>query len=150
MISAVVAAASFDLFLTAPYYHFTIRSPSDVETGALLLVVGIVVNELAQWGRRELEHASAREASLARLTTAARMRATGQARRCGLPRLRDHPVSRPATQPHIRSGVYVVTRRASAPRDGEPTPDGPQVLRNDRSSKCRRHCCDASGLGQLK
>ncbi|MCE0763238.1 PAS domain-containing sensor histidine kinase [Pseudonocardia kujensis] len=77
VVAAVVAAACFDFFLTAPYYHFTIRSPRDVETAALLLVVGIVVNELAQWGHRELERASAREGYLVGLTTAARMASDG-------------------------------------------------------------------------
>ncbi|GAA2900775.1 hypothetical protein GCM10010472_68840 [Pseudonocardia halophobica] len=77
VVAAVVAAASFDFFLTAPYYRFTIHSPRDLETAVLLLAVGIVVNELAQWGHRELERASAREGYLAGLITAARMASDG-------------------------------------------------------------------------
>jgi hypothetical protein len=56
-VSGVVAALSagvwFDFFLTAPYQSFVINSSRDVETGVLLLMVGVAVTEIALWGRRQ-------------------------------------------------------------------------------------------------
>lgn len=52
-VAAVSAGVWFDFFLTAPYENFTINSRQDSETGALLLVVGVAVTEIAVWGRRQ-------------------------------------------------------------------------------------------------
>jgi K+-sensing histidine kinase KdpD len=51
-LSAVAAAAGFNLFHTEPYLSLRISSGDDVETATLLLVVGLVVGELALRGRR--------------------------------------------------------------------------------------------------
>lgn len=55
--AGVVAALSstvwFDFFLTRPFTTFTIDSRDDVETAVLLTVVGLVVTEVALWGRRQ-------------------------------------------------------------------------------------------------
>jgi hypothetical protein len=49
-IAAVVAAASFDFFLTRPYASLRITSAEDVETAVMLLVIGLLVGQLATWG----------------------------------------------------------------------------------------------------
>ena len=50
--AALAAAASFDFFLTAPFHDLRISDPADLETGALLLVVGLAVSEIAVRSRR--------------------------------------------------------------------------------------------------
>ncbi len=52
VLSAVSAALGFNLFHTQPYLSLRISSGDDVETAALLLVVGLIVGELALRGRR--------------------------------------------------------------------------------------------------
>ncbi|GAA2640326.1 hypothetical protein GCM10010399_87340 [Dactylosporangium fulvum] len=51
-LSALVAAAAFDLLLTRPYERFAINAPADVITAVLLLVVGLAVSQLAARARR--------------------------------------------------------------------------------------------------
>jgi hypothetical protein len=62
VLAAVVSAASFDFFLTRPYLSLRITSANDLETTAMLLVIGLIVGELAAVGhRRRLEAQRARE-----------------------------------------------------------------------------------------
>ena len=49
---ALVAALSFDFFLTRPYLSFRINRTSDLVTELLLLFVGLIVGDLAARGRR--------------------------------------------------------------------------------------------------
>ena len=49
-VAALSAAASFNFFHTVPYYSLRIDSHDDVETAALLLLVGLAVGELASRG----------------------------------------------------------------------------------------------------
>ncbi len=58
VLAALAATAGFDFFLTAPVHAFTITDPDDVETAALLLLVGAAVGEIALWGRRQQARAS--------------------------------------------------------------------------------------------
>lgn len=51
-IAAVVAAASFDFFLTRPYLSLRITSAEEIETALMLLVIGLLVGQLAISGRR--------------------------------------------------------------------------------------------------
>ena len=51
-LAAVWAAVWFDFFFTLPYERFTIRSPADVTTAVLLLLVGLTVSQLAARARR--------------------------------------------------------------------------------------------------
>jgi len=62
-VSAVVAALCFDFFFTRPYSSFSIDRGDDIETMAVLLVVGLVVGELVVQARRSrrLANASQRE-----------------------------------------------------------------------------------------
>lgn len=81
--SAGVAAALssslwFDFFHTKPYEHFSIGRSADVQTTALLLVVGVAVTELAARGRQQ--RAIAREGAnyLAMVHDFAELVATGE------------------------------------------------------------------------
>jgi len=59
VLAALSGAVAFDFFLTAPYLDLHIANAEDIELAVLLLLVGLAVNELALWGRRQ--HASASE-----------------------------------------------------------------------------------------
>ncbi|MEJ7649015.1 MAG: DUF4118 domain-containing protein [Nakamurella sp.] len=50
--AALGAATAFDFFLTQPFHTLQISDPADLETGALLLVVGLAVSEIAVRSRR--------------------------------------------------------------------------------------------------
>lgn len=52
VIAAISAGAWFDFFLTAPYLTFSVTSAADVETLIVLVLLGVVVNEVIHWGRR--------------------------------------------------------------------------------------------------
>ena len=52
-VAALSAGACFDFLLTRPYQSFSIAARDDVETAALLVVVGVLVGELATWGHRQ-------------------------------------------------------------------------------------------------
>ena len=63
VVSATVAALCFDFFFTRPDSSFSIDRGEDIETTAVLLVVGIVVGELVAraWHSRVLASTSRRE-----------------------------------------------------------------------------------------
>ena len=50
--AAVVAAISFDFFLTRPYGSLKIDNADDIITATLLLAVGLIVGEVVVWARR--------------------------------------------------------------------------------------------------
>lgn len=58
--AALSSGLWFDFFLTQPYNTFAIRDPDDIEVAVLLILIGAGVTELALWGRRQQERASAR------------------------------------------------------------------------------------------
>ncbi len=80
-VAGVVAALSggiwFDFFLTEPYQRFTISDPDDVEVTVLLVVIGVVVNEIALWGRRQQSRAAGRSGYLDGVLSAARLVSEG-------------------------------------------------------------------------
>ena len=51
LIAAISAGVWFDFFQTAPYLRFSINDPADIETLIMLVLVGIAINEIIQWGR---------------------------------------------------------------------------------------------------
>jgi len=77
LLSALTAAAAFDVLLAPPFYTFSIHSPRDIETALLLLSVGVAVSEVAQWGRRELGRAAQQEGYVDGLVSATRLAADG-------------------------------------------------------------------------
>jgi hypothetical protein len=66
-LSAVVAAMSFDFFLTRPYLTLRIDSADDIETTVLLLVVGLVVGQLSARSARHRASATAGHAAIQRI-----------------------------------------------------------------------------------
>ncbi|MEV1169104.1 DUF4118 domain-containing protein [Nonomuraea sp. NPDC049784] len=51
-LAAISAAVWFNFFFTQPYQRFTINRPADIQTAALLLIVGLAVSQLAARARR--------------------------------------------------------------------------------------------------
>lgn len=64
LVAALVSAASFDFFLTAPFHTLAITDRADIETAVLLVAVGIAVTEVALWGRRQQGKASRQQGYL--------------------------------------------------------------------------------------
>ncbi len=79
VLAALSAAASFDFFLTEPYYRFAIFGREDLETAVLLLAIGVAVAEIVGWGRRQQADAGRRRGYLAGVARAARLAADGSA-----------------------------------------------------------------------
>ena len=67
LVAAVAAGVAFDFFLTAPYVTLAITDPADIETAAMLLVVGVAVTEVVQCGRRAQRQVRDRDAYLSAL-----------------------------------------------------------------------------------
>jgi K+-sensing histidine kinase KdpD len=72
VLAAVSAGAWFDFFLTQPYQRFTIADADDIEATVLLLVIGLGVSEIAQWGYRQQRQAARRSGYLDGVLGAAR------------------------------------------------------------------------------
>ncbi len=64
VVAALSGAVWFDFFLTLPYQRLTITNRADIETAALLVLVGLAVTEVALWGRRQQAQASRQEGYL--------------------------------------------------------------------------------------
>ncbi|SEE70521.1 DUF4118 domain-containing protein [Jiangella alba] len=77
VVAALSSAVWFDFFLTQPYQTFTIDDRDDIETAALLTVVGLAVTEIALWGRRQQARSSERRGYLDGIVSAARIVASG-------------------------------------------------------------------------
>jgi hypothetical protein len=78
VLAALSGGLSFDFFLTAPYESFAINRSQDIETGVLLLIVGIAVTEIALWGRRQQALAGRSAGYLAGLHDASETAAIGR------------------------------------------------------------------------
>jgi hypothetical protein len=76
-VGAVVAALSFDFFLTQPYLSMQIESADDVETTILLLVIGIIVGEIVARARRTRSVAARGAEEIARLHQIAELATSG-------------------------------------------------------------------------
>lgn len=70
-VAAASSATWFDFFLTRPYEQFNITRSSDVETTALLLIIGVAVTEMSVWGHRQNASASRRAGYLQGIYAAA-------------------------------------------------------------------------------
>ncbi len=76
-VAAVVAAVSFDFFLTEPYLRLAIASRDDVETTVLLLAVGLFVGHVGARARRARSTADARHGEIRRIYRVAELAARG-------------------------------------------------------------------------
>ncbi len=77
-VASVVSTLAFDFFHTTPYLRLRIASSDDVETTALLLVVGLAVGEVAARGRRARSSAQARAGDVRRIHRLAELVAAGR------------------------------------------------------------------------
>jgi hypothetical protein len=77
-VAAVVTAIAFDFFYTHPYLRFTIDSRDDIETTVLLLVVGLVVGNVANNGRRARRREDMRSGEIRRIYRLATLGAAGR------------------------------------------------------------------------
>lgn len=84
VLAALSAGAWFDFFLTEPYQRFTIADADDVEAAVLLVVIGLGVSEVAQWGYRQQRQAARRSGYLDGVLGAARAVAEGSVPRASL------------------------------------------------------------------
>jgi K+-sensing histidine kinase KdpD len=78
ILAALSAAAGFNLFHTQPYLSFRIESSDDLETTALLLLVGLIVGDVALRGRRARFAVAQGRHELATLHGLGAMVATGE------------------------------------------------------------------------
>ncbi len=76
--AALMAALSFDFFLTRPYGSLRITGHADLVTGILLLVVGLAVGELAARGRHHRDHARQGDEQVALVHSVTELTATGR------------------------------------------------------------------------
>src|SRR5580658_6511069 len=75
---ALVAAVSFDFFLTRPYQSFRISTNRDLTTEILFVVVGLLVGELAARGQRHRRAAVEGRHELSRIHNVAERIAGGE------------------------------------------------------------------------
>ncbi len=80
VVAALSGATWFDFFLTQPYQRLTITNRADIETAALLVLVGLAVTEVALWGRRQQASASRRQGYLDGVVRTAGIVAAGSSR----------------------------------------------------------------------
>jgi hypothetical protein len=76
--AAVVAAASFDFFDTAPYNQLAIARNPDLETTVVLVVVAVMAGELAIWTVRHLRAMRNESEELSSVRQAAELVASGE------------------------------------------------------------------------
>lgn len=80
-LASLSAAAWFDFFLTVPYERLTITRAADLQTTALLVLVGAAVTEIAVLARRKSRTAAADEALLAVVQSTGGLVADGESER---------------------------------------------------------------------
>jgi K+-sensing histidine kinase KdpD len=64
VVAALTAAVAFDFFLTRPYYSFRITTSDDLQTTALLAVIGVISGEVVERARRHGARAAHARAEL--------------------------------------------------------------------------------------
>jgi len=64
-LAALSSGLSFDYFLTRPYDNIRIDDPNDIEVAVLLVLIGLIVTEVALWGRHQAASSSQRAGYLA-------------------------------------------------------------------------------------
>jgi hypothetical protein len=66
-VAAVVSAMSYDFFFTHPYQSLKIDSSDDIQTTALLVIIGLLVAEIVTFSRRHRRASALRGDEIARL-----------------------------------------------------------------------------------
>lgn len=79
LVAGVSAGAWFDFFLTRPYESFAISRSSDIQTWAMLVVVGVAVGELAARERRHRNESTTGADALAAVKAVGELVADGAA-----------------------------------------------------------------------
>jgi hypothetical protein len=77
VVGALVAAISFDFFLTKPYLSLHIDDADDITTTVLLLVIGVIVGEIVVRARRTRSVAARGSEEITRLHQVAELAASG-------------------------------------------------------------------------
>jgi K+-sensing histidine kinase KdpD len=77
LLAALSGGLWFDFFLTEPYHRLAISDSNDVEVTVLLVLIGVVVTEIALWGRREQARAARRTGYLDGVLSTAKSVAEG-------------------------------------------------------------------------
>lgn len=75
--AAVLAAISYDFFLTQPYLSLAITSRDDIETTVLLLIVGVIVGTVSAQAAKATASAAAGHAEIRRIHRVAERMAAG-------------------------------------------------------------------------
>jgi K+-sensing histidine kinase KdpD len=78
VLAALSAALSYDFFLTVPYRSFAIDRGADIETTALLALIGLIAGELVERARRSEATAIERRRELDRIERRAELAAGGE------------------------------------------------------------------------
>lgn len=76
-LATISSVLAFDFFLTVPYERLAINHRDDLEIAISLLVVGIVITELAEWGGRHRATAHDEAGFLERIYVLAELAASG-------------------------------------------------------------------------
>lgn len=76
-VAAVLAAVSYDFFLTQPYLSLAITSRDDIETTVLLLIVGVIVGTVSARAAKASASAAAGHAEIRRIHRVAELLAAG-------------------------------------------------------------------------
>jgi hypothetical protein len=76
-VAAVLAAVSYDFFLTQPYLSLAITSRDDIETTVLLLIVGVIVGTVSARAAKASASAAAGHAEIRRIHRVAERLAAG-------------------------------------------------------------------------
>lgn len=79
LLAALSGGLWFDFFLTQPYHRLAISDSDDVEVTVLLVLIGVVVTEIALWGRRQQERAARRTGYLDGVLSTAKAVSEGDA-----------------------------------------------------------------------
>jgi hypothetical protein len=79
IVSAIIAAASFDFFFTRPYTRLTIDNRNDIETMIVLSIVALIVAEIGTRLRQLEQHRQATRSEFDRLHRIADLAARGVA-----------------------------------------------------------------------
>lgn len=125
IVAAVTTGLAFDYFWTQPYGSLTIGNGADIATGLLLVAVGVAIEQLSWWGRRQHAEAVRRQSYLQTLRLAAGAHAgTGE----GDAHLDAVSASRPNALPHPQLHVASARADAGALSGGRSTRTSPQRL----------------------